>query len=332
MNILPPLRFKPWIREMVWGSHRLQTVLGRTLPSTAHFGESWELSDHPSLESQIASSPWSDGFVFGTLRKLMAEMPESLLGKASPSHHGRFPLLVKWLDAADWLSVQVHPDSTVVKNLLPNEGSKTEAWFILQASPESRIWAGLKSGVSEATLREAMTLGTSSDCLHCYKPKPGQFLFLPAGTVHAVGGGVLMAEIQQTSDATFRLFDWNRLDSAGQSRQLHIEESIASIHWKKDPCELVSIPGFGNWNDSFNLKLVECPFFRLSYLRENKSFAFGGDGKAKIIMVVGGKGQGIYNGRTDSLKLGDTILIPASAEAMDIHPDPGLELWIGEPL
>ncbi len=332
MKPLPPLRFKPWIREMVWGGRRLQTVLGRNFNSQGTFGESWEVSDHPSSESQIDSSPWSDGLVFGTLRTLMADMPESLLGKAAPSQQGRFPLLVKWLDAADWLSVQVHPDGSVVKKLLPNEGSKTEAWFILEAGPESRIWAGFKPDVCEATLRQAIALGTSSDCLLSYKPKAGQFLFLPAGTVHAVGGGVLMAEIQQTSDATFRLYDWNRISPGGYSRQLHIEESLASIHWKKEPCELVSIPGFGNWHDSLRLKLVECPYFRLSYLRETKPFALGGDGNAKILMVVGGKGQGNYQGRNDSLKLGDTVLIPASAEPLDIIPDAGLELWIGEPL
>ncbi len=332
MKTIPPLRFEPWVRPMVWGSQRLHSVLGRNFQAPAQYGESWELSDHPASESRIAPSPWSAGIVNGSLRTLMAEMPESLLGKSVPTHHGRFPLLVKWLDAADWLSVQVHPDSTVVKKLLPSEESKTEAWLILEASPESRIWAGLKAGVCEATVREALALGTLSDCLHCFTPKPGQFLFLPAGTIHAVGGGVLMAEIQQTSDATFRLFDWNRVDPTGKPRQLHLEESIASIHWNNKPSELVSIPGFGTLTDSCHVILVECPFFRLSYIRETKAFSLGGDGKAKILVVVGGEGKGIYQGRCDTLKLGDTVLIPASSGELEIQPCKGMELWIGEPL
>src|SRR5206468_7878875 len=117
------------------------------------------------------------------------------------------------------------------------EGSKTEAWFVLEAQPGSRIYAGLLPGVDEHCLRAASAAGTVAHCLHCFTPRPGDCVFLPAGTVHAVGGGVLIAEIQQTSDATFRLFDWNRKDAQGNSRQLHIEESLASIHWGQGPVQ-----------------------------------------------------------------------------------------------
>src|SRR5205823_1669577 len=147
-------------------------------------------------------------------------------------------------DACDWLSVQGHPDEEAVLRLWPGEGSQTEAWFILAARPGSRVYAGLKTGVDEKQMRAALTAGTVADCLHQWEPRPGDCLFLPAGTVHAVGGGVLMAEVQQTSDATFRLFDWNRRDSAGVARKLHIEEALACIDWNGGPVEPVRASGY----------------------------------------------------------------------------------------
>ena len=124
---------------------------------------------------------------------------------------------MKFLDARDWLSVQVHPDEEAVLRLWPGEGAKTEAWFVLAADPGSRIYAGLEPGTDKAGFRAALQAGTVAKCLHHFEPRPGDCVFLPAGTVHAVGGGVLMAEIQQTSDATFRLFDWHRRDAQGKS-------------------------------------------------------------------------------------------------------------------
>lgn len=341
MKPLPPLRFVPWAREMVWGKRRLHEHLGRHLPTESTFGESWELSDHPSLESPIRPGPWAEELVGKSLRNLMSESPEAILGekpqiKSSTvqqpvGHSGRFPLLVKWLDAADWLSVQVHPDPVAVQTLLPGEGSKTEAWLILHADPESRVWAGLKPGVGEKEMRSAIAAGTSADCLHSFTPKAGQFLFLPAGTVHAVGGGVLMAEIQQTSDATFRLFDWNRVDAQGQSRKLHIEESIASIHWDKGPREPISIPGFGHASDSLELELVECPFFKLNYRRDSQPYSLGGKGVPNVVMVVGGSATASYLGREEVINLGDTFLLPATSRELNIVPNSRLELWIGQP-
>lgn len=339
MKPLPPLRFVPWVREMVWGKRRLNELLGKPLPNEGTYGESWELSDHPSMESRVQNGPWSQGFTGKSLRDFMKECPDSVVGNESQSntdknktitaHSGRFPLLVKWLDASDWLSVQVHPDPFAVQTLLPGEGSKTEAWLILHAEPQSRVWAGLKPGVNESILRSAIASGTSSECLHSFTPKSGQFLFLPAGTVHAVGGGVLMAEIQQTSDATFRLFDWNRIDSNGKARQLHIEESIASIHWDKGPRDPITIPGFGTANDDINLDLVDCPFFQLQYCRNTKPFSMTGNNHANVIVVVGGSATVNYLGRKENIQLGDTFLFPASCEKIDFEPTSKIELWIG---
>src|SRR5258707_184732 len=176
MNL--PLRFQPFLRPMVWGGQRLRQVLGKSLPPGQPFGESWEISDHPLHTSVTAGGPWAQY----TLRQLMERERDGLLGPASESHT-RFPWLVKFLDACDWLSVQVHPDQQAVARLWPGEGPKTEAWFVLEAAPGSRIYAGLLPGVDEARLRAALGEGTVVDCLHQFEPQARKCLFLPAGNL-----------------------------------------------------------------------------------------------------------------------------------------------------
>lgn len=327
---LPPLRFEPWIRPMVWGARRLIDSLGKISPGQGTFGESWELSDHPQHASRVASGPLAGSLGGKTLRQLIEQNPSQVLGDAMPALGGRFPLLVKWLDAADWLSVQVHPDTEAVKRLLPGEGSKTEAWLILKAEPGAKVWAGLKPGVGEKEMRQAIAAGQSADCLHSFIPRAGQFLFLPAGTVHAVGGGVLMAEIQQTSDATFRLFDWNRVDAQGKSRPLHIEESIASIHWDKGPVSPLDIPGFGANQSEQNLTLVDCPFFHLGYRRLLKDWTVPVSSHPRVVMVVGGSGTLSGTTGSESIRVGDSLLIPPHCVGATFKADPCLELWLGE--
>src|SRR5437763_7310874 len=162
-----PLHFEPYLRPMVWGGRRLAEVLGRPLPGPGPFGEAWEVSDHVSHFSRVASGPLA-GL---TLRDLMRRWPTALLGPTA-GRHATFPLLVKLLDANDWLSVQVHPDDEAVRTLWPGEGGKTEAWFVLAAEPSSRIFAGLKPGVDEPSLREALRRGSVADCLHRFTPRP----------------------------------------------------------------------------------------------------------------------------------------------------------------
>src|SRR5262249_37890258 len=175
-----PIRFRPFLRPMVWGGRRLTELLGKPLPTTEPYGEAWEISDHTSHQSVIADGPDCGR----TLRELLTQDPAGLLGEPDAS----FPWLIKYLDASDWLSVQVHPDEESVRLLGPGEGSKTGAWFVLAARPGSRAWAGLLPGVDEARLRAALAAGTVAECLHSFEPRPGDCLFLPAGTVHAVGG------------------------------------------------------------------------------------------------------------------------------------------------
>mgnify|MGYP001424817530 CR=1 FL=1 len=316
-----PLRFQSYLRPMVWGGRQLGEVLGKALPNGGTYGESWEISDHPSHASVVADGPRKNQ----TLRQLMEHEPAALLGEAA-GQYPRFPWLVKLLDAWDWLSVQVHPNETDVVRLWPGEGSKTEAWFVLAAAPTSRVYAGLLPGVDEARLRDALRQGTVGDCLHQFAPRPGDCVFLPAGTVHAVGGGVLMAEVQQTSDATFRLYDWNRRDAQGKMRQLHLEESLACIDWDSGPIHPIHIesypdsPSPSRESNSIRQQLVCCPYFTLEYLRNHTSFTCGGADRLQVLLVLHGRGRLETSEGVQDLVPGDTLLLPAALDAMTCHP------------
>jgi mannose-6-phosphate isomerase len=316
---------------MVWGGRQLGEVLGKPLSNGTTYGEAWEISDHPSHHSIIAHGPRRGQ----TLRHLMEHEPASLLGEDA-RQHPRFPWLVKLLDAWDWLSVQVHPSEEDVVRLWPGEGSKTEAWFVLAAAPTSRVYAGLLPGVDEARLRAALREGTVGECLHQFQPRPGDCVFLPAGTVHAVGGGVLMAEVQQTSDATFRLFDWNRRDAKGQSRQLHIEEALACINWDSGPVHPVRAEGYPGGEaqgrkplaHSQRQRLVRCRYFTLEYLRQSEPFTCGGVGRLQVLLVLHGRGR-LWTGEgVWELAPGDTVLLPAALHALTCHPEGDLGILL----
>lgn len=312
-----PLRFVPQLRPMVWGGRRLGELLGKHLPTDEPYGESWEVSDHPLHRSIAANGPATGR----TLHELMATQAEAILGPATAR---QFPWLIKFLDCHDWLSVQVHPDAKTVQRLLPGEGSKTEAWFVLHAEPGSRIYAGLVPGTDEARLRRALREGNVADCLHHFAPRPGDCIYLPAGTVHAVGGGVLLAEVQQTSDATFRLFDWNRRDAQGRQRPLHIEEAIASIDWNRGPVEPVHAAGFMRPDESVRAterqQLVQSPYFALEYVQSCEPLMLGGTGRLRALIVVRGQGRWASPSGSAVIERGQVWVLPAALPPIECSP------------
>ncbi len=314
------IRFHPWLRPLVWGGRGLAEKLGKALPTGEAYGEAWEISDHPSHRSQVAEGPLAGQ----TLRQLMEQHRAALLGPTA-GRHEVFPFLVKYLDACDWLSVQVHPDETAVRRLWPGEGSKTEAWFVLEAAPGSRIWAGLKPGVDEPALRSALAAGTVADCLQQHQPRPGDCFFLPAGTVHAVGGGVLLAEVQQTSDATFRLYDWDRRDAQGRPRSLHIEQALACLNWQQGPIQPVAVPDAPG--TEVRRELVRCRYFELEYIRHTGSFEIAG-GRLQALLVV--RGRGWIQGPTlrQEVRRGSTLLLPAGCPGVTCVPQGDLGLLL----
>ena len=207
---LYPLRFKPILRRLIWGGRRLGTVLHKQIGSEADYAESWELSDYHDQISVVA-----EGALSGTtLRELVRARGDELLGPAI-GPRDQFPLLVKFIDAHQDLSVQVHPDDEKGRRLA-NDHGKTETWVILDAQPGALIYAGLKPGVSRDLFANAVRSDEVEHLLHRFEPKPGECVLIEAGTVHAIGAGVLLAEIQQMSDATFRIDDWGRTGPDGK--------------------------------------------------------------------------------------------------------------------
>jgi mannose-6-phosphate isomerase len=302
---------------MVWGGRRLGEVLGKQLPTPEPYGEAWEISDHASHHSVVLHGELA-GF---TLHELLHREPATLLGGAAAT----FPWLLKYLDACDWLSVQVHPDERTVSRLWPGENSKTEAWFVLAARPGSWVYAGLLPGVDEPALRQALAAGTVADCLHRFEPRAGDCLFLPAGTVHAVGGGVLIAEVQQSSDATFRLFDWNRRDSQGKRRTLHIEQALACIDWQAGPVQPIRAADYPQTAEQGDAEavwqsLVRCRYFHLDYVRQKEPFSLVGEGRMRAVMVLHGRGKLRWPGGQESLAVGDTVLLPAALPEVLVSP------------
>ncbi|MGF1578367.1 MAG: type I phosphomannose isomerase catalytic subunit [Gemmataceae bacterium] len=316
-----PLCFRPHFVPKVWGGQKLHTVLGKTLPDDSPIGESWDLSDHASHHSVVRDG----AFAGKTLQDLMTAHRQELLGARAESYDV-FPWLIKFLDCNDWLSVQVHPDEVAVKTLWPGEGSKTEAWFVVDAEPESRIYAGLLEGVDEAKLRQALQDGNVASCLYEFTPQPGDCVFLKAGTVHAVGGGVLMAEIQQTSDATFRLFDWNRVDAEGNSRTLHIEESIKATHWDYGPVKPINVVDYRSRSDGpARVALVDSPYFSMEYIQTPSAVGVQNADHEKstlrALMVVRGQGRLSTKASQDTIRTGEVWLLPASSQEAELVAD-----------
>src|SRR5579883_3296832 len=258
---LYPLRFQPLLRELIWGGRRLGTVLHKPIGAASDYAESWEIADYHDQVSIVR-----DGPLAGTsLRKLIRSRPLEILGP-SVGPRDPFPLLVKFIDANDDLSVQVHPDDEKGRRLA-NDSGKTETWVILDAAPGSLIYAGLEPGVGPEEFRRAIDSGEVEPLLHRFEARPGDSILIEAGTVHAIGAGVLLAEIQQMSDATFRVFDWNRVGADGKPRQLHIEQAMESIDFGRGPVDPIA-PEVRAWDGiGTRERLARSPYFALERLR-----------------------------------------------------------------
>lgn len=316
---MEPLVFEPYLRPQVWGGRNLERDWGKPLPAQGFFGESWEISGHGHHVSRVAEGPLRGEL----LTELWAERGPEILGRPAP---GQFPLLVKLLDCQELLSVQVHPSDQVAAELLGEEFGKTEAWVVLSAGSEGRIYAGLRPGTTRAELERRLDDGTVAECLHCFAPKPGDCILLSAGTVHAVGGGVVIAEVQQSSDATFRLFDWNRLGTDGKPRPLHREQALRSIDWSAGrvlPVCGMTIPGLPD--RVLGELLVTCDYFELSRFTLLGPMPMPFGARLSIWIVLKGlaelqSGSGAYR---RVLHAGETVLVPALAGSLLWNPAEG---------
>ena len=221
--MLYPLTFHPIFKERVWGGRNLERLYQKNLPPRAPIGESWEISDRPGDVSAVANGPLAGK----DLHWLMENHGRELLGDAKAAAGNRFPLLCKILDAREKLSLQVHPPANKAAAL--GGEPKTEIWFIADAAPEAELFVGLNRGVTRTVFEEKISDGSVADCFHRIPVRAGDVMFLPSGRVHAIGAGLVLFEIQQNSDTTYRVYDWNRLGLDGKPRELHVAQSLASI-------------------------------------------------------------------------------------------------------
>jgi mannose-6-phosphate isomerase len=308
---LYPLRFEPIYQYRLWGGRRLADLLRAPLPGDGPIGEAWLLSDREDHPSRVA-----DGSLKGqTIEQVLEQFPEQVMGKFA-GRFRRFPLLLKFLDVREMLSVQVHPGK--------NEGdaatAKTEAWVVLEAGTKSRIYAGLKSGASAAILRQALKDGTVADYLACFHPKPGDAVFNPAGMVHSLGGGVVVFEVQQNSDVTFRLFDWNHVDpKTGQPRPLQVDQALACINFGQCAGGRVA-PVVEETSPVCRERLFHCDYFWLSRVRGESPFLVGAAGAPRVLVCIAGKGQLKHAGATYEIGKGDVLLLPAVLGACTFQP------------
>jgi mannose-6-phosphate isomerase len=270
-----PIRFEPIYQERVWGGRELERVLGRSLPHPSRpYGESWEMVDRPEAQSVVAVG----AFAGMTLHELWNGRREELFG-AGWAAQTRFPLLIEVLDARQDLSIQVHPPAAKAAAL--GGEPKTEMWFIADCRPGARLYAGLRHGVDRAEFEAALVAGTVDRCVHCIEPRAGDSIFIPSGRVHAIGAGFLIFEIQQNSDTTYRVFDWNRAGLDGQPRELHVAESLASIDFADHEPGMDSPAG---------VVLADCEHFRVEKLdlAVGGRFDTGADGTFAIVAVATG--------------------------------------------
>jgi len=300
-----PLTFRPWLRPQPWGNRRLETVLGRSLLPPGRFGESWELSGHAVHVSRVA-----DGPLAGLSLQEIWNRNRSAWTAGWPATN--FPWLLKFLDCHDFVSVQVHPDDELARRFCPSERGKSEAWVVLNVDPGAKIYAGLRAGVRRDEVESRVQSGTLVECLHSFVPRVGDCVYLPAGTVHSLGGGVLVAEVQQTSDATLRLFDWSRPGLDGQPRTLHLQEALESIDWSLGPVSPLTpteLPRPAPSTSRAEL-LIECEFFRWErYTAEAGTWPLPSD-RLAVWTVISGAAQLIHEGQLRSFHRGDSVLIP----------------------
>lgn len=301
-----PLRFEPIFKERLWGGEKLRTVLGK--PATgSQIGESWEISGVPGDESVVAEGPYAGQ----RLTELIAAFPEALLGRRVLEQFGtEFPILVKFIDASQDLSIQLHPDDRLARARHGSFG-KTEMWYIMDADPGARLIVGFERDVSRREYEKALAEGRLTELLHYLEAKPGDGIFIPAGKIHAIGAGVLLAEIQQSSDVTYRVYDFNRRDASGRLRELHTDLALDAMDFSRRDDFIL---GYRRDADQ-TCNMARTPYFTTNYLNLTRTFEadLGSRDAFTIFLCVSGGARVRLGPSQAELKTGETLLIPAAA-------------------
>ncbi len=326
MNRLYPLKFKPSFRERIWGGNRLHTVLGKMACPMEKCGESWELS---AVEGHI--SEISNGFLAGNnLQEAIEIYMDELVGEKIYDRYGyEFPLLIKFIDAQDDLSIQVHPGDELAKERHSAYG-KTEMWYVVAANPGSKLISGFNQPVDREKYLSYMESGRLTDLLLSEEVAPGDVFFIPAGRVHAIGKGILVAEIQQTSDVTYRIYDYDRPDKHGKKRKLHTGLALDAIDFSWQDAYKIRYSGVKNDSSP----LVSSPYFTTNLLELDqpveKEYAYLDS--FIIYMGIGGRVTLTWDWGEEVIGLGETVLVPAAVDTFTLRPDSSearlLEIYI----
>lgn len=293
------LRFQPIYQERVWGGRGLADALGRELPGSTPIGEAWEIVDRPEAQSVILG-----GALAGkTLRQAIEARAAAILGPGWPGDRP-FPILVKWLDCRERLSLQVHPPASIAPSLKGEP--KTETWFIADTRPGAALIVGLKKGVTRAQFEQGLADHTLESLVHRFPVAEGDSILVRSGQIHAIDGGNLILEIQQNSDTTYRVYDWGRAGLDGKPRQLHVEQSLASIRWDDfEPAAVRAAPTSG--------VIADCPEFRIRrvVLDAGETLFFAAGGQPRILSVVTG---GLTGPDEGGLVRGENAVLPYAGE------------------
>jgi mannose-6-phosphate isomerase len=305
VNTLYPLIFEPLKKERIWGGTALSKY-DLTIQEHETIGELWTLSQHPNGETQVKNGKYKGQ----TLTELLQNHSEYILGKKNTHFRNQFPLLIKLLDAKQDLSVQVHPNDDYANRYENGENGKTECWYVLKAEPGSKIYYGHNFKARDE-LRNAIKNGTVSQGIRWIHPTPGDFIYVPSGTLHALGKGVMVAEIQQSSDVTYRVYDWDRVDEKGNRRDLHIDKALEVTSFEKTPAAPIKGEVLHENKYSKITLLLKEKYYTIELIEANDNL-FQESPEFEILTVVAGEGKLVTpNGEEDIIE-GQSVLIPAS--------------------
>ena len=314
MTGLYPLKFEPILKERVWGGNFLQKEFGKQAPDNKKIGESWEISGVQGDISKVCN-----GFLAGNnLEELVEVYMGDLVGEVVYEKFGKeFPLLIKFIDARQNLSIQVHPDDKLAIERHKAYG-KTEMWYVLETGIDTMIYTGFNKDIDPDQFTKSLNNNTLDKLLNADVPKPGDTFFIPAGRVHAIGAGNVVAEIQQTSDITYRIYDWGRVGLDGNSRELHTDLALEAIDYKGSVDSIIR-------KESANseLNLVECPYFTTNLLRLNGETERDLISLDSFVIYICTEGSFYVKHNNEDIKIsrGETILIPASSDRIILNTD-----------
>ena len=313
------IKFEPILKDKIWGGEKLATLLDKK-STRKDIGESWEISDVENDTSIV-----SNGDLKGTdLKQLINEFTSDLVGETIYNQFGdEFPLLIKFIDAKEALSIQLHPHDHLAKKR-HNSFGKTEMWYVMQADEKANLIVGFQKDVSQEEYIQHLENKSLTDILNIDEVAAGDVYFIPTGRVHAIGAGVLLAEIQQTSDITYRVYDWDRQDSEGNFRDLHIEEALEAIDYSSKPSYKTDYSKTQN----ISSEIVSCPYFTTNVLPINGDVSVNHSNKDSFVIYMCVKGSVCftYENQKEDLKMGETLLVPANLKEFTIASSVASEL------